>query len=77
VSSLTLLNTTYNQSVYSHNLAGLIAHFLSTDKAFSEDELHAWQADLASLDRDGAYFFSLNRYCFSANAAGEPNAAVG
>ena len=76
VFSLTLLNTTYDESVYSHNLAGLIAHFLRSNKALSEDELEAWQADLASLDKDGEYFFSLNRYCFRAIATLEPNPAL-
>jgi ubiquinone/menaquinone biosynthesis C-methylase UbiE len=66
VSSLTLLNTSYNQSTYSYNLAGLVAHFVRTNGAVSEDELDAWLAELASLDNDGAYFFSINRYCFSA-----------
>jgi SAM-dependent methyltransferase len=68
VFSLTLLNTTYDESVYSHNLAGLIAHFLRTNNKLSEDDLEAWQAELAALDDEGTYFFSLNRYCFRATA---------
>jgi SAM-dependent methyltransferase len=65
---LTLLNTSYNETTYSHNLAGLIAHFVGTNDAVPEAELDAWLADLASLDEEGAYFFSLNRYGFHATA---------
>ena len=68
VFSLTLLNTAYNESTYSYNLAGLIAHYLRTSRALDEDEIEAWLDELASLDEDGAYFFSLNRYCFRATA---------
>ncbi len=66
VFSLTLLNTTFTESTYSYNIAGLIAHYVRTGGGSSEDEVDAWLAELASLDEDGAYFFSLNRYCFSA-----------
>jgi SAM-dependent methyltransferase len=68
---LTLLNTTYNEATYSHNLAALIAHFVRTNDAVPEAELDDWLADHASLDQDGAYFFSLNRYCFRATATHE------
>jgi ubiquinone/menaquinone biosynthesis C-methylase UbiE len=66
VFSLPLLNTAYTESTYSHNLAGLIAHFVRTSGGLSEDEIEAWLAELASLDEDDAYFFSLNRYVFRA-----------
>jgi len=66
VFSLTLLNTAYNESTFSHNLTGLIAQFVRTSGGVSEDEIDAWLAELVSLDDDGAYFFSLNRYCFLA-----------
>jgi len=66
VFSLTLLNTSYSELTFSYNLAGLVAHFIRTTNAVPEDELDAWLAELASLDADGEYFFSLNRYCFRA-----------
>jgi ubiquinone/menaquinone biosynthesis C-methylase UbiE len=65
---LTLLNTEYNESTYSYNLAGLIADFVRAAD-LTEAEVDAWLAELASHDRDGAYFFSLNRYGFAATAA--------
>jgi SAM-dependent methyltransferase len=67
VFSLTLLNTSYDQSTYSYSLAGLVAHFIRTNGAVPDDELDAWLAELASLDDDDAYFFSLNRYGFRAS----------
>jgi hypothetical protein len=66
VFSLTLLNTSCNESTYSHNLGALIAHFARSNNALADDELDAWLAELALLDEDGAYFFSLNRYGFCA-----------
>jgi ubiquinone/menaquinone biosynthesis C-methylase UbiE len=66
VFSLTLLNTAYNESTYSYNLAGLITDYVRSSGGVSKAETDAWRADLASLDQDGAYFFSLNRYCFRA-----------
>jgi ubiquinone/menaquinone biosynthesis C-methylase UbiE len=70
VFSLTLLNTAYNESTYSYNLTGLIAHYIRTSGGLAEEEVDAWLAALSSLDQDGAYFFSLNRYGFcAANSA--------
>jgi ubiquinone/menaquinone biosynthesis C-methylase UbiE len=66
VFSLTLLNTAYNESTYSYNLTGLIAHYVRSNRAVSDDELDAWLGELSSLDQEGAYFFSLNRYGFCA-----------
>jgi SAM-dependent methyltransferase len=66
VFSLTLLNTAYNESTYSYNLTGLIARYVRTSGGLAEEEVDAWLAELASLDAEGAYFFSLNRYGFSA-----------
>ena len=66
VFSLTLLNTAYNESTYSYNLAGLIDHYVRSSSAVSDDELDAWLGELSSLDQEGAYFFSLNRYGFCA-----------
>jgi arsenite methyltransferase len=68
---LTLLNTSYDDTTYSHNLAGLIADFVGTTDAVPDTELDAWLADLASLDEAGTYFFSLNRYGFHATATPE------
>jgi hypothetical protein len=47
----------------------LIAHFVRTSNTVSEAELDVSLAELESLDEDGAYFFSLNRYGFSATRA--------
>ena len=70
VFSLTLLNTAYNESTYSYNLTGLIAQYVRSNRAVSDDELDGWLGELSSLDQEGAYFFSLNRYGFcAANSA--------
>jgi ubiquinone/menaquinone biosynthesis C-methylase UbiE len=61
-----LLNTSYNGDTYSYNLAALIADFARRKNAVSDHDVNGWLSELATLDRDGRYFFSLNRYLFQA-----------
>jgi hypothetical protein len=69
VRTIPLLNTSYGEGTYSYNLAALIAEFLRQRGAVPDHEIDDWLADLATLDRDGAYFLSLNRYLFRARAS--------
>jgi ubiquinone/menaquinone biosynthesis C-methylase UbiE len=66
VRTIPLLNTSYNENTFSYNLAALVADFVRGRDALSNDDVDAWLADLAALDREDAYFFSLNRYLFFA-----------
>jgi ubiquinone/menaquinone biosynthesis C-methylase UbiE len=66
VTVVPLLNLSYNDGTYSHNLAALIADFVRRSGAITDSEVQDWLDELSSLDRDGRYFFSLNRYLFEA-----------
>ncbi len=61
-----LLNTTYEPSAFSYNIAALIAAFVPGHHGVSEREAAEWLNDLSELHRQGRYFFSLNRYLFTA-----------
>jgi len=69
VRTIPLLNTSYGEDTFSYNIAALIAAFVRQRGTVADHEVEAWLADLATLDRSGAYFFSLNRYLFRARAA--------
>jgi SAM-dependent methyltransferase len=61
-----LLNISYNEDTYSYNLAALVADFARRNNAVTDHDVEDWLRELAILDKDGRYFFSLNRYPFEA-----------
>jgi arsenite methyltransferase len=62
-----LLNTAYDATTFSYNIAPLIAAFVPGRGGVSEDEATEWLNDLAELQHQGRYFFSVNRYLFAAS----------
>jgi arsenite methyltransferase len=62
-----ILNTTYDATTFSYNIAPLIAAFVRGRGGVSEDEATEWLNDLAELQHQGRYFFSVNRYLFAAS----------
>ncbi|MFZ1881337.1 MAG: methyltransferase domain-containing protein [Gaiellaceae bacterium] len=66
-----ILNTVYDATSFSYNIASLIAAFVPGRGGVSEDEATKWLNDLTELQHEGRYFFSINRYLF---AASRPNA---
>jgi arsenite methyltransferase len=62
-----ILNTAYDATTFSYNIAPLIAAFVPGRGGVSEDEATEWLNDLAELQRQGRYFFSVNRYLFAAS----------
>jgi len=62
-----ILNTAYDATTFSYNIATLIAAFVPGHGDTSEDEVTEWLNDLAELQRRGRYFFSVNRYLFGAS----------
>ena len=61
-----LLNAGYEQRTYSGGLIPIVAAFVTGRAGLTEVDVAAWVEDLQSLGED--YFFSLNRYVFTANA---------
>ncbi len=62
-----ILNTAYDATTFSYNIAPLIAAFVPGRGGVSEDEATEWINDLAELQQQGRYFFSINRYLFAAS----------
>ena len=62
-----ILNTTYDATTFSYNIAPLIAAFVPGRGDVSEAEATAWLNDLAALHHQGRSFFSVNRYLFAAS----------
>jgi arsenite methyltransferase len=61
-----ILNTAYDATTFSYNIAPLITAFVPGHGGISEDEATEWLNDLAELQKQGRYFFSVNRYLFAA-----------
>jgi len=60
-----LVNDRYDPDTYSHGMIPALAAWAR--KQYGEDEARAWSEDLRALGERGDYFFSLNRYLFSAH----------
>jgi SAM-dependent methyltransferase len=74
-----ILNTAYDATTFSYNIAPLIAAFVPGHGGVSEDEATEWLNDLAELQHQGRYFFSVNRYLFATSRpqGGGPRSATG
>lgn len=63
---LVLLNPDYDLNTYSLTNARILANFVTGRGGLTREDVQAWEADLRHLGDTGSYFFSLNRYLFSA-----------
>jgi arsenite methyltransferase len=63
-SVLPLLNAGYDENTFSAGLIGFIAAFVPGRRGVTASDATAWADDLRALGGD--YFFSLNRYLFTA-----------
>ncbi len=61
-----LLNAEYDENTYSYGLIGLIGAFVIDRCGITKEDVEAWSEDLHLLGEEGTYFFSLNRYYFTA-----------
>jgi SAM-dependent methyltransferase len=59
-----LLNVGYDRNTYSAGMMELVAEFIAGRAGVSAQEAATWLSDLVALGED--YFFSLNRYLFTA-----------
>ncbi len=53
--------------VYSYSISKLIADFVTDRQGVTESDVTNWLDDLKTRNREGRYFFSLNRYLFAAH----------
>lgn len=61
-----ILNTSYHCHSYSFGIMFAIQSFIAGRRGVSREEADAWGEDLRALGDTGEYFFSINRYLFSA-----------
>ncbi len=54
----------YHQNTFVYGISKVMARFAVEDGAIDQAEADAWQAEFAELERDRAFFFSMNRMIF-------------
>jgi len=62
-----MFNPEYRENTYGKGLLAIMATFAVGRKGVSREEADAWLAEFAELDKQGKFFFSLNRYLFVAD----------
>jgi len=70
VEVMPLLNTRFDRQTYSVGMLEVIGAFVRGRGECTAQMVEDWQADVCSMDEHTGYFFSLNRYVFSARATG-------
>jgi len=65
--AIPMFNPEYRENTYGKGLLGIMATFAVGRKGVSREEADAWLAEFAELDKQGKFFFSLNRYLFVAD----------
>ncbi len=66
VEAIPVLDTSYSPDGFSASMAKSIATSAQERGLVSEAQARTWLDDLERLGRDGAYFFCVNRFLFSA-----------
>jgi arsenite methyltransferase len=66
LTALTFLNQECHESTYSFYLIGFVESFLRDQGRVSPAQAQDWAAELRALAADQRYFFSLDRYVFTA-----------
>ena len=65
--AIPMFNPEYRENTYGRGLLAIMATFAIGRKGVSREEADAWLAEFAELDKQGKFFFSLNRYLFVAD----------
>ena len=65
--AIPMFNPEYRENTYGRGLLAIMATFAVGRKGVSGEEADAWLAEFAELDKQGKFFFSLNRYLFVAD----------
>jgi arsenite methyltransferase len=68
--AIPMFNPEYQDNTYGKGLLGIMASFVVGRKGVSQEEADDWLAEFAELDKQGKFFFSLNRYLFVAEKLG-------
>ena len=67
-SLIPLFNPTYEPNTYSAMIMDVMAELVSGRQNLTRADIDGWRQDLRSRGEDDDYLFSINRYCFLAEA---------
>ena len=65
--AIPMFNPEYRENTYGRGLLAIMATFAAGRKGVSREEADSWLAEFTELDKQGKFFFSLNRYLFVAD----------
>jgi arsenite methyltransferase len=65
--AIPIFNPEYRENTFGKGALAIMATFAVGRKGVSQEEADAWLAEFAELDKQGNFFFSLNRYLFVAD----------
>ena len=65
--AIPMFNPEYGESTFGRGALSIMASFVVGRRGVSQEEAAAWLAEFAELDKEGRFFFSLNRYLFVAD----------
>ena len=66
VNTIPLINLSFSPDTFSGGMMGFIASFVGGLPDYGTQLVADWQADIRSMEQASGYFFSLNRYVFTA-----------
>jgi ubiquinone/menaquinone biosynthesis C-methylase UbiE len=65
-SAIPIFNPEYHPNAFSYHLLPLMGAFARAQEGVTPEEAEAWLAEFEELSRKGEFFYSLNRYLFTA-----------
>jgi arsenite methyltransferase len=65
--AIPMFNPEYGENTFGRGALSIMATFAVGRRGVSQEEAEAWLAEFAELDKEGKFFFSLNRYLFVAD----------
>jgi arsenite methyltransferase len=71
--AIPMFNPEYRENTFGKRALGLMASFAVGRKGVSQEEADAWLAEFVELDKQGTFFFSLNRYLSVADKPATPD----
>lgn len=66
IEAIPILNTSYTRGNFSAGMVQQFAAYAAAHKVIDQKKARWWLQDLQRLDQEGAYFFCVNRFLFSA-----------
>jgi arsenite methyltransferase len=70
-----ILDVSFHCNTYAYGIAHFVREFVVNTRRVPASEADAWLQECAELDREGAFFMSLNRYLFVLSKPAQPGLA--